>query len=202
MEKKEPEGRFSSLLPILLIGGAVIFFMQYFGKDDAGTADPGNGGAVHLEDTKGKDFQFKKGAGTDTIVNNGHFQIHMSGKGGRIERFYLLNHDSFRIPEQIVKSSSDETERKLQALEVTRGNGMDFQPHIYATNNSRTDVVQIANPPVNDALFEGRVDGGAGGGISNVNYAKPGELVSVQYRLPLNFDGHRLELLKILLPES
>lgn len=199
MDKNENDSSRSltSLLPVFLMGGAVILLLQYFEKDKpSGPIEqtPNQIEQVERSETNQTDsspssladFEFAKGPGEEIQIDTGKATFLLSSKGGRVERLYLESSGDLQIPESVI-DSGDEIARKHGALEVTRGNGLDFQPHLYFWNSSLSTIWQVAEPALNNGQF--RMEGPFRDSQSGMQ--------EVRFRLPLSFKRHRLEIVKI-----
>ena len=139
------------------------------------------------------DFKFKAakpadmtGKRDETQIDSEAFLAIFSRVGGRVKKFYLKSHGALRLPDAVV-ANSDTLGKANKALEVTYRNGMDFQPHLYWWKNvpGGYRIIQIANPPLNNALF------------SKPEVRKrDGNIQEIIFRLPVTIKGHKLELIK------
>lgn len=182
----------SSLLPIFAIGAVVILLIQVFTADEGKPPQPlqkeeqsvggANGGGDLAQ------FEFRslpeEAEGETRLIDTGHFIIKVSSKGGRIAAMYLKSHDDLKLPERVIEGTGDPIAVENRALEITRGNGMDFQPHLYYSGNYRE---QMANPPLNNAAFQ----------LESFATDERTGMTEVRFSLPLRLKGHRLELRKI-----
>lgn len=176
-EKKNP-GSLTSLIPVLLLGAATFFMFQFMGEDEP--AGPENVPLVPAE--KRNDFDFNTGNGRETIIETDRAVYVVTTEGGRIARLYLKKSNLLHVPEALIEESEDPLVKKYQALEVTRGFGMDFQPHLYYSPPLEE---RLGNPLLNSGQFnmEGPIT--------------QGKVTEVRFKLPLKFLGHRLELVKV-----
>jgi YidC/Oxa1 family membrane protein insertase len=190
-QKDSARGGLSSILPVFLVGAAVILLMQVMNPKPEQTNPTPRPVTENMYDaTKYGDFEFPKGPGTDISIETGHFVAKLSSQGGRITGMYLESHDNLTIPQNVITVSDDPVARKYEALEVTRGNGMDFQFHVYA-DEFRPE--QLGIPPLNEARFR----------LDHVRTDEETGIQEVRFSLPLRFVrkdpaiNHRLELVKI-----
>ncbi|PKL34158.1 MAG: hypothetical protein CVV45_04595 [Spirochaetae bacterium HGW-Spirochaetae-10] len=175
-ENKSP---LTSLLPIVILGVGAVLMMQLFDLDKKPEPKPVPSGTQESL----SDFTFKsEGVGQVVVYDNGPNVYVLSSKGGRIERIYVKNRDSVRIPDSIIDGSSDPIMKQYRALEITMGNGMDFQPHLYY-RDSKAD--QLAHPPLNDAIFS-----------MEESTPAPG-VREYRFSLPFALNDHKLELIKV-----
>lgn len=189
MEKDNKSSAPSSLIPVLIAGGTMLVVMQFFG-----------GGSTSKEDHKfvpsqkpaivGKlaDFEFPRGAGSKAEIDTGNYHIILSSQGGRIEKVYAKSHDDLKLPEVVISSSDDELAKKLDAIEITRGNGLDFQPHLYYYDDPENKGGhQLGHPVLNNAAFS----------VEGNSKSANGTVKEIRYKTQVTFKGHRLELLKL-----
>ncbi len=191
-QQDSARGGLSSVLPVFLVGAAVILLMQTLNPpaDQQSPARPPAPPISQLDARKYGDFQFAKGPGREVSVETGHMVAKLSTKGGRVTGLYLESHDNLVIPATVIAASGDPLAEKYEALEVTRGNGMDFQFHVYA-DQFRPE--QLALPPLNEAQFRldyNRKDEATG--IHEVRFSLPLRFVRQEPRI-----NHRLEIIKI-----
>ncbi len=194
MENKSNEANKSltTLIPVLVMGLSVVMILNYFNKDKKETPptnQPVSEAAkeTNFADSSYNDFQFQKGPGHTVGVDGGAFYALLSSKGGRVSKLYLKSTDRLVFPESIIAEEKDPLATKEKAFEVTRGNGLDFQPHIYYLNERLSTLWQVDDPSLNSALFKQEgpfVDKASG-------------ITELRYTLPLHFKNHRLELIKI-----
>ena len=130
------------------------------------------------------DFLFPTGKGEQTSFQTERFLVKLSSRGGRIERLYLKNHAGIGIPSQAIKKMGDAFAIQNNAMEITLGNGMDFQPHLYYSGRQ---AEQLGKPALNQALFQ----------IKKQSHNETLDISEVHYHLPFSFRGKRLELSKI-----
>ncbi|MCB1165819.1 MAG: membrane protein insertase YidC [Leptospiraceae bacterium] len=180
-EKQNPSS-LSSLLPILLLGGATFFLFQYMMGDEKKDPPPNAKPSPELPESNRNDFQFQRGNGNEVIVETDRAVYVLSSEGGRISRLYLKRREDLHVPESLVEESDDPLVKKYQALEVTRGFGMDFQPHLYYSPPLES---RLGDPLLNKGKF--RMEGPV----------SQGKITEVRFSMPVEFKGHRLELVKI-----
>ncbi len=190
----------TSLIPVFLMGAAVIFLLQYFEKDIPGKKSQ----SPDTEQTQSNqvtqkpsasvatssglsDLEFPKGNGKSIEIDGGFYAVRLSEKGGRVDKFFLESNEDIAIPESVIAEQDDPLARKKNALEVTRGNGMDFQPHLYFWNSRLSKIWQIANPALNDAKYK----------MSGPFVDDKTGMQEVRFTLPVVFKGHHLEIIKI-----
>ena len=178
-EEKQSQGSLTSLIPILLLGVATFFMFQFMGGDDE-SAPEGNAPLVPAE--KRNDFKFNSGTGDETIIETDRAVYVVTTEGGRIARLYLKKSNELHVPESLIEESEDPLVKKYQALEVTRGFGMDFQPHLYYSPPLED---RLGNPLLNSGKF--RMEGPV----------TQGKVTEVKFALPVSFLNHRLELVKV-----
>ncbi len=200
MENKEqsPLGSLSSLLPIFLVGAlAIIVFQTWFAPEKPKPQPQQTQEQQRAEqETSGlANFQFASlpanDAGRIINIDSKHLYARLSTRGGRVTALYLKEHDEFTLPAQVLAETDDPVAIEQRALEVTRGAGMDFQPHLYYYGPYGE---QLANPPLNNAAFK----------LDGVSRDEKTGVQEVRFSLPLTLNGHRLELIKIFrfLPEE
>lgn len=180
-QKNQP---MSSLIPVLLFGlGSVLFLQLFMGEQEESrerlpeSVDP-------VSDASLKDFEFSGGVEESELIDAGYYYALLSSRGARIERLYMRSHDNVTIPDAVIDESPDPRSQELQALEVTRRNGFDFQPHLYY-RGSRSE--QLGNPLLNEALFS----------MEGPEVNEEAGVTELRFRKPITFDGHRLELVKV-----
>ncbi len=199
MQEREKKGPFGALMPIILMGGALILFMQYM-KDDSKepssdtssdtSSVPRSDKSVQKNTVSPRkfstshDFRFREGKGREEVVETEPFLIFLSSQGARITRLYVKNHKNISLPVSVVMAQKDPISRKNGAIEITRNQGMDFQPHLYYMDPHEE---QLGNPSLNSALFQ----------ITNQEESLDIGAMEIAYLLPLRFKNHRLELQKI-----
>ncbi len=177
------------MIPILLMGGLVIILMQTFSGPSKGpthTLDPSQK-PVSGQQPK-NDFAFPKAAdGEKSTVDTEHAVVQLSSKGGRITRLYVRSHDKVTIPDSVIKKANDPVGTQSKAIELTRGNGLDFQPHLYFRDDAQTSGgYQLSEPPLNEGAFQGTVRKDPKSGITEA-----------RYRIPVRLKDHDLEVTKI-----
>lgn len=179
-ENKSP---LTSLLPIVILGVGAVLMMQILdpGKKPEQKPVPGPSQGASSRN----DFEFPAGGEARSIeVDAGPNIYILNTQGGRIERVYVKHSDSVRLPDAVLNESADGIEKDRRALEVTLGNGMDFQPHIYYSAGGQ-GAEPLAHPRLNDAIFK-------------VEESTPATGVrEVRFTLPVEFKKHRLELIKV-----
>lgn len=179
-ENKSP---LTSLLPIVILGVGAVLMMQILdpGKKPEQKPVPGPSQGASSRN----DFEFPAGGEARSIeVDAGPNIYILNTQGGRIERVYVKHSDSVRLPDAVLNESADAIEKDRRALEVTLGNGMDFQPHIYYSAGGQ-GAEPLAHPRLNDAIFK-------------VEESTPATGVrEVRFTLPVEFKKHRLELIKV-----
>lgn len=189
-QQDSSRGGLSSVLPVFLVGAAVILLMQTF--QDPPPSSGGQSAAVPAPADLRRygDFQFAKGPGQELTVETGHLVAKLSSQGARITGLYLESHDNLKIPATVIAAAGDPLAEKYEALEVTRGNGMDFQFHVYA---NQVKPEQLALPPLNEARF--RLDADTtdeATGIREIRFSLPVRFVREEPAV-----NHRLEIIKI-----
>ncbi len=199
----------SSLLPVMLLSFLAIFVLQYFTSDSTQnspkesttpegddvpldnqrTSTSNSNGNIRTKAAKyssrQNDFRFTKGRnGKKDTIQTEKYYIVLSSRGGRIERFYIKSNPTLLIPEKIIEKSQDLISERYKALEITNGNGMDFQFHLYY---SAENAEQLASPPLNGADFRAR----------EIQWNREIGVSEISYSLPLRFRKKRLELKKV-----
>ncbi|MCB1175312.1 MAG: membrane protein insertase YidC [Leptospiraceae bacterium] len=195
MENSNANKSASSFMPVLLVGLLFILGIQLFLSPDDDKKKPE--GPVPEQEAPGseplltpahlRDFQFPRAGAfdKDIRIDTGKHLVILSPRGGRIKSFYVKSDGSLLLPRNVTAVSQDEIERDLNAIEITRHNGMDFQPHLYFSGDG---AAQLGMPSLNDARFE----------LERVDKTADGEFTEIRFRLaPLMFENHRLELRKI-----
>ena len=177
-DQKQSPSSLTSLIPVLLLGVATYFMFQFMGDDKP--APEGNVPLVPEE--KRNDFKFNAGSGTEQIIETDRAVFVLSTEGGRIARLYLKKREELHVPDSLIEESEDPLVKKYQALEVTRGFGMDFQPHLYYSPPLEE---RLGDPLLNRGLF--KMEGPL----------KDGKVTEVRFKMPVTFLGHRLELVKV-----
>lgn len=177
-ENKSPV---SALLPILILGIGAVLMMQIL---DPPVEPPKQQPVpVTQKEQALSDFTFQNRGQEKQILHDNGINVYvLNTKGGRIERIYVKSRDTVRIPESIIEASDDPLMKKFNALEITMGNGMDFQPHLYFKG---AQAHQLAHPPLNDAVFS-----------LTESDPSPG-VKEYRFTLPVRFRDHRLELVKV-----
>lgn len=190
-QQDQKKGPLSSLLPVMIMGLAIVIAMRFFQKSDK---KPPEQAPPHVDETVPKrlaDFEFPKASVGSTgeliEVDTGVFHARLSEVGGRIYRFYLKSRDELPLPDSVIDQSGDEMAKKLKALEVTRDNGMDFQPHLYYRRPGSQNYWQIKSPPLNEGRFRSE----------QLRRDEKSGKQEVRFSIPLRFKGHRLELIKL-----
>ncbi len=186
----------SSLAPMLIMGAVLIVGLQFFGPDE--DKKKKQTGTAHLQPgkkTPGKpgkklpDFSYTDASSSDSsdviAVDTGAFYAEFTRAGGRVRRFYLKSHGELVIPATVIAASKDEVSKREKALEITRGNGLDFQPHLYYSRDGR--YWQIAEPVLNKARFTaGKLETDPVTGTQEIRFTAR-----------IRFKGHRLEVIKV-----
>ena len=187
---------FSSLMPIMLFGLGTVFFLQYFGSDSppkpapnaptpkAGESEKNIPFRKQARRSQRNDFRFAKGSGETVSVETESYFVVLSSRGGRIERFYLKSGNDLVIPKQVIAESLDSAAEKYKAIEISSGNGMDFQFHLYYLGEHSD---QLGEPFLNQASFR----------TLDIQQNQEAGVKEVSYVLPLTFRRSRLELKKI-----
>lgn len=201
MENQTEKKPASSIIPMLLLSVlAVLGFQYFFGDKDEETAQPQPEQVqpgpkpqqqprpqVKPDDSRLADFSFpiESGEGQRITIDTGnHFAI-LNTKGARIERFYIKSNDDLQLPMAVIEATADPVAIAQKGIEITRGNGMDFQPHIYF-KGVRSN--QMGLPPLNDARFKLE---------SQTTNSETGVTELVFKLGNLRYKGFRFELLKI-----
>ncbi|MCB1140203.1 MAG: membrane protein insertase YidC [Leptospiraceae bacterium] len=177
-EEKQNQGSLTSLIPILLLGVATYFMFQFMNDGDK----PPQTNVPEVPSDRRNDFKFEKGSGQETIIETEHAVYVLASEGGRIARLYLKRTANMHVPDSLIEESDDPLVKKYKALEVTRGFGMDFQPHLFYL------------PPLEERLGNPLLNSGA---FKQDGPHKQGKITEVKFTLPLTFLGHRLELTKL-----
>lgn len=192
---QDKKSSMTSFLPILILGIAAIAVMQVLNPpDEKNKKQPleleqkkeqtNQPGPVQKEVAQSQlaDFVFKNTAPAKEIVYDSGTNVYvLNTEGGRIERVYVKSRPTLPIPDTVIEKTNDATSEKYRALEITMGNGMDFQPHIYFKDQGSD---QLAHPLLNSAIF--RLDES----IEN------DQVKEIKFSLPVTFKGHRLEIIK------
>ena len=190
-QQDSARGGLSSILPVFLVGAAVILLMQTLNPQPEQRNGPvAQAPITQVDASKYGDFEFARGPGKEISIETGHMVAKLSTLGGRITGLYLESHDNLKIPPTVIAAANDKLATKYDALEITRGNGMDFQFHVYA---DKIYPGQLAMPPLNEAEF--RLDG--------VTKDETTGIQEVRFSLPVRFVrknpavNHRLEIIKV-----
>lgn len=180
----------SSMIPILLMGGLVIILMQTFTgtKSPTQSTDSNPTQKPVAGQLPKNDFTFAKVTdGEKTTVDTAHALVQLNSKGGRITRLYVRSHDRVKIPISVIEQAKDPIGTENKAIELTRGNGLDFQPHLYFRDDAQTSgAYQLSDPPLNDGAFQGTVKKDAKSGITEA-----------RYKIGVRLKDHDLEITKI-----
>ncbi len=197
-QETEPNRALTSFLPVLILGGLTIFLLQYFQTPEKKSPQPGTAPLDH-QSPAGKpetgpknpdlvDFTVRGGAkkAERIQVDTGFYRIILNSQGGRIEALYLKSHDELTIPAAVIKNSQDPIAMDSLGVEVTRGNGMDFQPFLYL-GNTRDYQDQLAVPALNSSLFQ----------LEGPLYDERSGIHEVRFVLPVTLKKKRLEIVKI-----
>ncbi|MBE7439994.1 MAG: membrane protein insertase YidC [Spirochaetales bacterium] len=179
MEQKSTSNPISSLLPVIIMSAAALFIFQYFGSEQTEKPEA----RLTYASTGQDDFTFRTGAVEREEVQTENFFLQLTNRGGRIEKVYLRSTDRFTFPERVIEGSADPIAQKVRGVEITRGFGADFQPHLYYYGDQES---QLGDPRLNQARFES----------SGLRKTDDQKLQTIEYRLPLTFKGHDLELIK------
>lgn len=183
----------SSFIPIFVMAAAVMILMQFWDADQPQQAPPQplpQANETPQEDASSQgltDFVFEKGPGEQVGIDTGNYYALLSSQGGRIQKFYLKSHDELRIPALVISKSDDPIAKEQGAFEVTRGNGMDFQPHLFNRNLLGTRTMQIKDPPLNYGAFS----------MGEVQSSDKSGSQEIRFVLPLSFKNHKFELIKL-----
>ena len=202
---------FSNILPILLIALLGAFGMQYFFGDKPSDKDKtksaeSSGNEKTVSDaskeqstspvkkttlSSSHDFRFRALPKSSVfnpryqqIIDTDRYHFVLSSRGARIQKLYLKSYADFFIPEKVFTKSQDAIEKKYKVLEVSRGEGFDFQFHIYYSGDHKE---QLGKPLLNKAAFR------AGRSKHNDDLG----VRELSYDLNLSFRGKRLKLDKI-----
>lgn len=175
----------TSLIPVLILGIGAILMMQLLEPNKKPSIQEKPAPLPAADESALSDFDYPSGGeGRSFEVDVGSAIYILNTRGGRIERLYIKNSDAVRLPDAVLDRSSDPVEKERRALEITLGNGLDFQPHIYYNIPGR-GVEPLAHPRLNDAVFRLEETVPAAG------------MREVRFSLPVEFKKHRLELIKI-----
>lgn len=201
MEKQEEQQKpgLGSFLPILLIGGAMLLFFQMGGSGDKPKEVPLPDQTLQ-DAPKKADFDFIQGPGETTTIDTGHFVAKLNSRGGRIDELYLRKSKELPLPASVIAAEGEEA-RRYEAFEGTRGNGMDFQFHLYFRGDysekngviGRSPIVpdwgktelQLGEPALNRAAF--RKEGPF----------VDGNVQEIRFRAPVRIRGNEFEITKI-----
>lgn len=198
MEKEnEQRSGLSSFLPVIIMGGVMIVLMQYFfpapeppppdGEPSrAVPAEPARKSAARERDYSDFEVRGREGRPERIELDTGFYHIVLNSRGGRIEAMYLRSHDELTIPAKVIEASGDPVAKETESVEVTRGNGMDFQPFLYL-GDIRKYGDQLAHPTLNDLVF--RVEGPETDERSGIQ--------EVRFVLPVRLKKQNLEIVKI-----
>ena len=189
---QESKSPLSSLLPVLIFGIGAILVLQILGPKESDKLPVDNQtepipaeSPKPVADQTLADFEFEKNQPIQKIEVDTNTNIYvLNTLGGRIDKVYVKSRANVRLPETVMNDSDDVIEKEKHALEITLGNGMDFQPHIYyrQMNDGSTP---FENPELNRAVFR-------------LETSQPSDGISeYRFSLPLRFKGHRLELIKV-----
>jgi YidC/Oxa1 family membrane protein insertase len=187
-EKKGNEATLSALLPLLIFGAAAFFFIQYFDKNKKPEpAAPPKLESANDSVPAGEDLIFRRGDGVRNNIETSNYVAIISSRGGRVEKLYLKSNELLKIPNSVIAETGDKIALEKKSLEVTRGNGLDFQPHVYFWDQDRLRFIQMDVQPLNEALFN--LDG-------MERDAKTG-IGEIRFSLPVVFKGDRLKITKV-----
>ncbi len=187
-------------LPIVFFALLAVTLLEYFSSskqepppknEENSEQSPQAGGGLQVsspDKTAQKqqgahDFRFAKGREQKHMVNTHKYLAVLSTEGGRIQALYIKSHEKLALPKKVIAASKDPIAAKYQALEITRGNGMDFQPHLYYSASRSS---QLGSPPLNKAAFR----------LSSYKTYEEAGITELHYTLPLRFRSFRLELTK------
>lgn len=181
-DNQQPANPLTSLLPVMILGVGTILLFNYLGSDP----EPVQVTEPTVEEASDlNDFRFPQaGAEREIVVKTKHANYVLSAKGARIKKVYLNNREEVPLPERYIESSEDPREKEFNAIEVTRGHGMDFQLHLYYRGKGAR---QMGDPSLNNAVF--RAEG--------PETSPDGKITEVRFIAPVSFNGHRLELMKV-----
>lgn len=177
----------TSLIPILLLGAGAVALSWYMTPKTSAppAAAPQQNEQEQPAPRAVNDFVAAGGkkAGRDSIeIDAGRNIYILSPKGGRIERVYVKRRDTVRIPQSVIEESKDPIAQKYGALEITMGNGMDFQPHLYYSGDVSS---QLGHPSLNDVEFQ------------SAQATSDHGVQEVRFTAPVTFKGHKLEIIKV-----
>ncbi len=210
MEQQKSSNPMSSFLPILIFGMAAMFLLQYFdesgkktdssgssaqqavqepGQNQADSPAPGQEKEPTASHTGGPaDFSFPVAEQENLYeIRTGNYIVRLSDKGGKVHSLYVVNNDHFSIPDLAIEEVEDAFGKENKSFEITRGNGMDFQPHLYFRDSLTGRIDQAGNPVLNKGAFQ------VSGPVKNQETG----LSEIRFTLPVTFKGHKLELIKV-----
>lgn len=194
MEKNDNNSSISSLIPVMLIGGLAIILMQFFNtkkpqkKPEPPPIQEETTHEAPVEQNSNiDDFSFAQGSDNRIEIDAGYLAFLMNAKGGRIDRLYLKNNDMLRIPKSVVRESHDDLAVKYNAIEITRDNGLDFQPHLYYTHPVYDYIWQVKQPPMDSASFT--MEGPYRDAVTGIQ--------EVRFKTPIRFKDYDFELIKV-----
>jgi len=185
-DKQENDKPASSLLPMLIMGGLILVGVQYFGGGLGGPSSshsPSGTPAPLAEDSQAtiagaNDFKFVSEVPKSAKLDTGFYTVELNSTGGRIASLLVKNHETLIIPPQVLGSAP--------GLEVTRGNGMDFQPHLYFRDDATGSLGLMSSPYLNQAVYKME------GPFQNQEGTQ-----EIRFRLPVTFGKTRLEIVKV-----
>ncbi len=184
------------MLPIIALSFVAVIALQYFGPKPSVSESPNstNTPTSNSQNTSStsnsanKDFRFRKAKGTRSIISTRNFHIFLSSQGARIERLYIKSNEDLPLPQKAAQTTRDafaiDNHAPENSLEITRSQGMDFQPHLYYSGEYAS---QLGYPPLNEAAFSL---------VSEKHNEKLGTS-EFHYSIALRFRKHRLKLDKI-----
>ena len=153
-------------------------------KDKARAPDIASSSSIHAKN----DFKFSRATqanpSQEKSIETDRFFVILSRRGGRIKHFYVKSHATLKLPQQVIAESKDSIAKEKRALEITRGMGMDFQPHIYYSGEQ---AEQLAKPILNGAAFQD---------LGTKSASQIGAY-QISYSLPLRFGRKNMELSKV-----
>ena len=177
-----------SFLPLLLFGLGVIFLYQLW-KEDSATPPPKevvNNATPSPQEflRQSENFIFAKTEKSNlTNIDSESFLVQLDERGGKIAKLYIKDSERIRLPEKAIAKHGDSFAIDQDALEITQGWGIDFQPHLYWKNNT---IDNFATPHLNQGKFQ-RI------------FFKKFDTLGVEqitYQINLRFKGHSLRLTK------
>lgn len=181
-DNNQPANPLTSLLPVLILGIGTIFLFNYLGEDSEPVQVPVNESS---ESANLNDFQFNTARKSDEIeVKTRHAVYVLTTTGARIDKVYLKDREEVPLPEKYINQSNDPREKQYEAIEITRGNGMDFQFHLYYRGPGAS---QMGNPALNNASFN----------VEGPFESADGKIIELVFTAPVRFNGQRLEFQKI-----